>query len=257
MPFDSRIQAILLEFAIKIKGMHTDHAEDQEKLACLIQVWKKLCERELRGELVLRSLLPEQLLPLLFAESQWMISEAGGPDAWAMLSEEEQAVKNAAVLTNLCLRIGQEAFDALTEEQKIEVNFFIWAGCCMHKELNSVKGGNARMMEFWKKAGLTGPIPLMNRDNAAAAIAGPSSARTRVENVTQAGAVKVASLAGALFNHKDDKKGHHDIFRIFFESMLGYIFSFPDTSNMQDISLTVLQHVLLFSTFHFISLSWR
>jgi hypothetical protein len=45
------------------------------------------------------------------------------------------------------------------------------------------------------------------------------------------GAVKVASLAGALFNHKDDKKGHHDIFQIFFESSLGYIFSFPDTSN--------------------------
>jgi hypothetical protein len=103
----------------------------------------------------------------------------------------------------------------------------------MHKELNSVKGGNAPMMEFWKKACLTGPVPLMNRDNAAAAMGGPSNARTRADNVTQAGAVKVASLAGALFNHKDDKKGHHDIFRIFFESSLGYIFSFPDTSNTQ------------------------
>ena len=62
-------------------------------------------------------------------------------------------------------------------------------------------------------------------------MSGPSVARTRVENVTQAGAVKVASLAGALFNDKDDKKGHHDIFRIFFEFQLGYIITFPDTSN--------------------------
>ena len=37
MPLDSCQWAILLEFAIKIKGMHTDHAEDQKKLACLIQ----------------------------------------------------------------------------------------------------------------------------------------------------------------------------------------------------------------------------
>ena len=233
MPLDSHMRALLLEFAIKIKGMHTDHAEDQKKLARLIQMWKKLCEHELCGELLLWSMLPEQLLPLLLTESQQKITEAGGPDAWAMLSEEEQAVQNAALLTNICLRFGQEAFDALTEEQKIEVDFFIWAGCCMHKELNSVKGGNAHMMEFWKKACLTGPVPLMNRDNAAAAMGGPSNARTRAENVTQAGAVKVASLAGALFNHKDDKKGHHDIFRIFFESSLGYIFSFPDTSNTQ------------------------
>jgi hypothetical protein len=161
------------------------------------------------------------------------VSDAGGPDAWAMLSEEEKDVWDASVLTNLSLHFGQEAFDALTEEEKVEVDFCIWAGCCIHKELNSVKGGNVCMMEFWKKAGLTAPIPLMNWDDAAAAMSGPSVARTRVENVTQAGAVKVASLAGALFNLKDDKKGHHDIFHIFFEFQLGYIITFLDTSNTQ------------------------
>ena len=56
MPLDSRMQTILLEFAIKIKGMYTDHAEDQKKLACLIQMWKKLCECELHSKLVLWSM---------------------------------------------------------------------------------------------------------------------------------------------------------------------------------------------------------
>jgi hypothetical protein len=124
MPLDSRQQAILLEFAIKIKGMHTDHAEDQKKLARLIQSWKKLCERELRGQLVLQSMLPEQLLAVILAECQQMISDAGGPDAWAMLSGEEKATQDAAVIKNICIRFGQAAFDALTEEQKIEVDFF-------------------------------------------------------------------------------------------------------------------------------------
>lgn len=230
-PLESRMRARLIEFSIKIQGMHTDHAEDQKKLARLIQQWKQLCECELRGELVLLSALPEELLPILLAESQQKIADAGGPNAWAMLSAEEQAACDVIVYKNICLHFGQAAYDALTEAEKNEVDFFIWAGCCMHKELNSVKGGNTHMTEFWKKSGLIVPIPLMNRDNAAAATAGTSAAQTRAENVTQAGAVKTASLAGALFNHKDDKKGHHDIFRIFFESHLGCIFTFPDTSN--------------------------
>ena len=33
-------------------------------------------------------------------------------------------------------------------------------GCCMHKELNSVKGGNSFMMVWWVEAGATGPVLL-------------------------------------------------------------------------------------------------
>jgi hypothetical protein len=74
----------------------------------------------------------------------------------------------------------------------------------MHKEMNSVKGGNRAMMAFWAEAGLVGPIQLMNLDNAAAASAGTSAAKKRAEEISQAGAVKAISLAGAIFHHKDD-----------------------------------------------------
>ena len=127
--------ARLIEFAIKIKGMHTDHAEDQKKLTCLIELWKKLCERELCGELVLLSTLPEHLLPILLEASQQKIADAGGPEAWEMLSEKEKAECDANVYKKICIQFGQEAFKALTEDEKTEVDFFIWAGCCMHKSL--------------------------------------------------------------------------------------------------------------------------
>ena len=39
------------------------------------------------------------------------------------------------------------------------------------------------------------------------------------------------SLVGAIFNHKDDKKGQQDTLRFFFESVIGYMVTFPDTSN--------------------------
>ena len=45
------------------------------------------------------------------------------------------------------------------------------------------------------------------------------------------GAIKAAEIAGAIFNHKDDKKGHHDIFRYWWWEHVGIPFTFPDTSN--------------------------
>ena len=75
----------------------------------------------------------------------------------------------------------------------------------MHKEINLVKGGNTAMMAYWSEEGLTGPIKLINRDNAAAAAAETSQAKDQENDVSQAGGVKLTSLAGAIFKNKDDK----------------------------------------------------
>ncbi|KAH8094872.1 hypothetical protein BXZ70DRAFT_1009820 [Cristinia sonorae] len=102
----------------------------------------------------------------------------------------------------------------------------------MHKDLNAVKGGNEAMMRMWKENGWTGPVALPNRDNAVAlrSVAATAS-KAHAEKATEAGAVKLTSLAGAIFNHKDDKKGQQDTARNFFELHLGYALNFPDTSN--------------------------
>jgi hypothetical protein len=57
----------------------------------------------------------------------------------------------------------------------------------MHKEMNSVKGGGSTIAEFWEKAGLTGPMKLMNKDDAAAANAGPSAAHDHALDVLTGG----------------------------------------------------------------------
>jgi hypothetical protein len=73
----------------------------------------------------------------------------------------------------------------------------------------------------------------MNKPNAAAASnsAPGSQASEHANDVSDGGAVKVTSLLGALFNHKDDKKGQQDTFKLYFEEFLGYTVSCPDTSN--------------------------
>ena len=66
------------------------------------------------------------------------------------------------------------------------------------------------------------PVLLANRDNdpvvqerAAVLDQGnvPTSAQERAFHKSTRGAIKTAEIAGAIFNHKDDKKGHHNIFR--------------------------------------------
>lgn len=87
-------------------------------------------------------------------------------------------------------------------------------------------------MVFWFSNGLEGPVPLMNKDNTAAAAVGNDAAKKRAEEVSSAGAVKLLTLLGALLNHKDDKKGQQDSTVIFFEYELGFTVRFPDTSNI-------------------------
>ncbi|KAF8574953.1 hypothetical protein K439DRAFT_1623944 [Ramaria rubella] len=188
------------DFAIKLKGVNTDHAADQKQLAQLLREWKTQCEREIRGEQSLLALAPESLLPLLFEATERAITAAGGPQGWDALPQMEKEEQNAQTYQDICLELGNEAFAKLTDTEKEVIDWFVWCGCCMHKELNMVKGG-------------AGPACVCATD------------------VSQGGAVKATSLAGTVFHHKDDKKGQQDSLKFFFEDMVGYTISFPDMSN--------------------------
>ncbi|KAF9218272.1 hypothetical protein BS17DRAFT_672809, partial [Gyrodon lividus] len=129
--------------------------------------------------------------------------------------------------------LGQEHFAGLLAQEKLTVNFFVWAGCCMHKELNVVKGGNVCMQAWWGDNNIEGPILLMNCDNAAATLGDPDSASASCTiKVSQCGAVKALSLAGAVFRHKDDKRGQQDSLQFFLKANLGHFSPWPDTSNV-------------------------
>jgi hypothetical protein len=103
----------------------------------------------------------------------------------------------------------------------------------MHKEMNSVKGGVEGMKLFWESIGGPAPIKLMNKANDTAvkkSEKGSAVADNALE-ASEGGGVKLTSLLGALLNHKDDKRGQQDTFKLYFEHILGYSVSCPDTSN--------------------------
>ncbi|KAJ7577601.1 hypothetical protein C8J56DRAFT_1060765 [Mycena floridula] len=191
-----------------LKGMNTDHAEDQKKLG------------EQRGEKILAA-----------RGGTTGDSKAGGSEIWNGLKKEQQSELNQVAYLEVCVRVGREALTELSDAEKSVIDFFTWVGCCMHKGMNSVKGSTAAMAKYWKDNKLTGPIKLMNKDNKAATQLGQSAAADRVVEMSQGGAVKLTSLAGAAFNHKDDKKGQHDTLKAYCVLQLGYSIDFPDTSN--------------------------
>jgi hypothetical protein len=49
----------------------------------------------------------------------------------------------------LYLFYGETKWKDLTPEERFEMERPVWCGCCMHKEMNSVKGGVQAMDELW------------------------------------------------------------------------------------------------------------
>lgn len=220
------------DFWIKVTGWHSDHAEDQKKLFRLVWEKKLHLERERRGEQTIAQMAPREWAEMLFEVSRDAVTAAGGIAGWESLSDTERKVRHNAAFSDFVRAIGQAEFDKLTDGEKQSVDLFIWGGCCMHKNMNVFKGGVVAMQQWWPDNNHAGPLKMYNRDNGAAVTLGEgTSAATRAEDRTTGGAIKVASLAGAIFRHKDRKRGQQDTLRYFWDHETGFNICFPDTSN--------------------------
>jgi len=247
------------DFLQKCKGGNGDHANDQKLVYEILA--------EMKAELALQTLGSECLVEmdlqeyddLLSAEGASCVEKAGGSAKFNALSAEEKAKIGSDMMKDMTQRLGKDAYNKLSDQEKRKLDLFVWAGCCMHKDLNSVKGGNKAMMEFWAQLGVVGPILLANRDNAPVIdeitedeILTP--AQERAMNVTVSGGVKAAGIAGAIFNHKDDKKGYQDMHKRHFEGVTGKYLKFPDTSNTRYQSYSEAAGELLTYRFDYLEL---
>ena len=191
--------------------------------------------RELLGEKEVLEKSWEEMDDLFNKARDDMIDRVGGQDAWEALSEADQALQHAIMLKQTLISLGEDKYAEMSEEEQRDLDFFVWTGCGCHKNLNSVSGGNTPMMTWWTENDVTPPILLANRDNAAVlnnldSLDDLTPAEQHALESTTRGGVKAASLAGAIFNHKDDKKGQQDTFKWWFRKE-GIAIAFPDTSN--------------------------
>ena len=117
---------------------------------------------------------------------------------------------------------------------------FVWLGCAMHKDLNCVKGRCETFKTVWSTLGVPGPALLPNKSNAATLqlleqqedpVSDSAQAEEAAAAALSGGAVRLASLAGLCFNHKDDETGQQDLYRDYFATHHSENRRFPDTSN--------------------------
>ncbi|KAJ3813876.1 hypothetical protein F5876DRAFT_73497 [Lentinula aff. lateritia] len=221
-----------------VTGFHSNHAADQKKLFELLKKWKTRLEREVRGEHAVKRLTNNKYACLIFQGSQVLVQKAGGPVAWDALSTKEHTYRIDKMRKQIIRDIGEMEFEKLSEAEKAEVDLILWTGCCMHKEMNTFKGGCVGLDEYWNgHPDLPPPILLPNRDNAAAIEKAPGTeAADRATAQSERGAIK------------------QDTLRFFFDEKLGFNLAFPDMSNTHfqshaEACALIITHMDLFIKF--------
>jgi hypothetical protein len=199
-------------------GVNTDHCSKEKKYADVVKAKVTEAKHQLLGEGEILDRNWEEMDVLFDKAWEEMVEELGGQETWEALSIEDKQLQHAIVVKRTMISLGQEKYAEMSEEEKRELDFFVWTGCGCHKNANSVSGGNAGMMSWWLENDITPPILLANRDNAAVlqnvdSLDNLTPAELHALKSTTRGGVKAASIAGAIFNHKDDKKGQQDTFK--------------------------------------------
>jgi hypothetical protein len=123
--------ASVVAFAAYLLGLGSDHAEDQKKLARLLEEWKKISDRALCGEKQMQHIAVNELLPIIAQECECKIEAAGGIAAWEAMSENEKDKWDCAAYEHLCSRFRKEAWEKLSDAEQREAQLFVWAECCM------------------------------------------------------------------------------------------------------------------------------
>ena len=150
-----------------MKGILTDHAADQKLLHKLFKEWKEHLDKPKQGD---EAVLDGEVdfVSMMLEALKVKVEEVGGQEKLDALLDEKKAIFNKKIDIEVWKALGDMAFNALSDKEKWEVNFLVWTGCCMHKEMNAVKGGSAMMQAYWESVGVVPPKLLKNKDNPAA-----------------------------------------------------------------------------------------
>ena len=91
-----------------------------------------------------------------------ILAEIGDWKGWESHLREDQEKLLERLVDKVCVHFGRLVFARLLECQQQITGLWHWSGCCMHKDLNTFKGGAVRLRTFWKEAGLEGPVGLLS-----------------------------------------------------------------------------------------------
>ncbi|CAE6463715.1 unnamed protein product [Rhizoctonia solani] len=193
------------DLAQKLYRVNGDHASNQLKVAQLEKEWKIDSWVTHLGKSALFSLEESGSRALSDSIYESVKASAGGSGLFSALSTAEQEDSLALELQKCVWDMGNTAFNQSPPILKQDMSCLVHGGCCAHKDMNALKGGSKAMSAFWKaNQHLAPPVKLFNKDNdATVTLVGPSIKPSKAEqqayNMTESGAIKLCSLAGAAY----------------------------------------------------------
>ncbi|KAI1785512.1 hypothetical protein LXA43DRAFT_1065838 [Ganoderma leucocontextum] len=124
------------QFMNKLRGMNTDHTEDQKKLHRLTAELKTRNNQEVRGERALAELPTESMVLLVTDEMDRVVSSAGGADAWLCLPQAERAARYDSAILSVKMALGETAFRNLpaAEQRKVTLTGWLSLSACNNKK---------------------------------------------------------------------------------------------------------------------------
>lgn len=224
--------------AVKICALFTDHAADQGAMFKLFEPWKHHYTLTHLGRITLSPSAAAEHADLIAKATATVIAAHRGPLGIQFASEEEYQQVLSEVQPLLAEHLGQAAWDAMDDSERLTIEFFVHAGCCMHKELNMVNGAHNAMLAVWDELGATPPIALLSKDAKAAREAlglsqQPIAAKEKSGRGTRLtrGAIRLLQLFGLEFKNSDSKKGYQERFLIWSLIEHELRLTIPDISN--------------------------
>jgi len=216
----------------KATGFSADHAADQLKLSRELYDYKLSSMFKLLGIEAMESKTEGEVKEVIDGKFGDILAEVGGWQGWETRSREEQERLLERLIDEVQIHFGELAFSELPEWLQRIRSLWHWSGCCMHKDLNTFKGGAVALGTFWNREGLEGPVKLLSRGKEEREELMGTDATDCGSNRSSGGAAKLADLVGALLRNKDEDKGCPEEFQAYCEDNFeGEITSFPDTSN--------------------------
>ncbi|KAF9528451.1 hypothetical protein CPB83DRAFT_766593 [Crepidotus variabilis] len=242
----------------KEEFQNMDHAADGKKKLEFCTKWKKEVLTEDLGNDLLDYLETGELHSRLASLSDEDLAKAKADATYfhlilvnstiliflnSSLSTSQADIDRETSRKLLTHALGEGALEVMPAALRDAMLAITFAGCCAHKDMNAFKYGVAALEEMWEKEGKTPPILLANKANASTIRLGdPDSAAVRAaETSSTRGGVKATMLAGALFNHSDDKKGYQDLHRRFMALNKLLLYDIVDNSRFADTSNTRFQ----------------
>ena len=251
-PSGSKSPMTLDEIIRKVTGYSGDHAADQKKLAKEFFQQKHEAVVRFHGKGAMSLKPSEEVEAVMTDKFLEALNGMGGWEGWEKLPLEDQLRFLEHLVEVTRCHFGElELADLPERERQIEL-LFVESWCAMHKDLNTFKAGAVGLANFWKVEGLDGPVKLLSRGQEAEELA--AEAEGDDADRAAGGAVKLASLVGALVNNKDEGKGCSEEFRTYTEDRLGKPIAFPDTSNVRyqcygDAAVEIIRHPDLYIDF--------